>query len=99
MRNIFIQSIESLLGSYFAARCLQNSDDRIFFFSDGGEEKIKALMIQALSRIVNQESRTHNDGEALKDRLQLSCGDSHTLQKIEDPIEVWWFVSTRNKAN
>jgi pimeloyl-ACP methyl ester carboxylesterase len=54
VRNIFVDGINSLLGTYFAARCLQESDDWVFYCESTdpfAEEDITDFVVHAACQI------------------------------------------------
>jgi pimeloyl-ACP methyl ester carboxylesterase len=93
MSNIIIQGIDSLPGSYFAARYLQTCRDRIFHFADANRVATEAatadLVMHAVRRI----------DEPAEIALTLPEVESR-LQRIEEDIDpatgdvaaVWYFA-------
>src|SRR5215471_4210175 len=88
MGNIVIQGIESLLGSYFAARYLQEPANRVFYLADANypaaSNEIADRMIYAAQKLC---------GEA-----DAGCVEDH-VQKIENVdgsaeiAALWCFVN------
>jgi len=102
MSNVIIEGIDSIPGSYFAARYLQTCRDRIFYFVDANhgatEEATADLVMYAARRI---------DGPA---EISLTRPEVESrLRSIEEDIDpatvdvaaVWYFAgsaSTRNRG-
>jgi pimeloyl-ACP methyl ester carboxylesterase len=93
MSNIIIQGIDSLLGSYFAARYLQTCHDRIFYFAEANhgltEETTADLVMYAARRI-------DEPAEITLTPLEVES----RLRRIEEEIDpatanvaaVWYFA-------
>lgn len=87
MGNIIIQGIDSLLGSYFAARYLQEPANRIFYLADmhnSACDKTAHRVIYAAHKLANDAASS-----CIEDRLQ----------RIDNPVgaeitAVWCFVSS-----
>ena len=97
MSNVIIQGIDSLPGSYFAARYLQTCGNRIFYFAganhDVTEEAASDLVMYAASRI-------DDNAETALTRPEVES----RLRRIEEDIDpatadvaaAWYFAGPRS---
>ena len=100
MSNVIIQGIDSLPGSYFAARYLQTGRDRIFYFAEANhgarEEETIDLVMYAAGRI----------DETAKITLTRTEVESR-LRRIEEDIDpatadvaaAWYFVGSTSTGD
>ncbi|HET8888397.1 MAG TPA: alpha/beta fold hydrolase [Candidatus Angelobacter sp.] len=94
MSNIIIQGIDSLPGSYFAARYLQACGGRIFYFAEKHgvtEETIAGSVMYAASRI-------DESGEIVLTQPQVESRLSRLEEDVDaaaaDVAAVWYFTSS-----
>lgn len=94
MSNIIIQGIDSLPGSYFAARYLQTCGDRIFYFAEKHavtEETIAGSVMYAASRI-------DESGEIVLTQPEVESRLSRLEEDMDaaaaDVAAVWYFTGS-----
>jgi pimeloyl-ACP methyl ester carboxylesterase len=97
VNNIFIQGIESLLGSYFAARCLRNMGSRVFFGSDIPGEKAAGLVLSAARQIGREEGWSLSEPE-IRERLQQINPDCVGQEGAQGADTLWWFANGRGQS-
>lgn len=106
MRNIVIVGIDTLLGSYFAARCLQERDDRVFYCPWTADalsgEEISELVSHAARQIAGSKA-TVRDRKGIEDRMQRAGSDLNVYTTGRTAAigfdEVWYFADSKVGAN
>jgi pimeloyl-ACP methyl ester carboxylesterase len=100
VRNILIQGVDSLLGSYFAARCLQSPDDQVFCVADEADassgEDITELVATAAHQ-TTEGSAVVRSRQEIADKLHLVGRDLdvNALGRVPTIDEVWYFANFR----
>jgi pimeloyl-ACP methyl ester carboxylesterase len=102
MSNVIIQGIDSLPGSYFAARYLQTCRDRIFYLADanrGATEEATADLVMYAARRIDETTETALTRPEVESRLQRI---EHDIDPATvDAAAVWYFAgptSTRDRG-
>lgn len=102
MRNILIHGIGSLLGSHMAARCIDRTDDRVFYLHDASDgfskEEIADLVIYAACQSGDQPTASRPVQE-IANRLHPFETESnvHTRGQGDDLDEVWYFANCKRR--
>jgi pimeloyl-ACP methyl ester carboxylesterase len=102
MSNVIIQGIDSLPGSYFAARYLQTCRDPIFYFADANylaTEEATADLVFYAARRINEPAEIALTRQELESRLRRIEEDLDPA--TADVAAVWYFsghTSTRDRG-
>ena len=97
MRNVLIVGIDSVLGSYFAARCLENTHDHVFYLPQTADDVLPGGQQADLpSHIASLAAKGAGGPQEIKQRLQQVGGDSDAPVLNADVRidEVWYFASS-----
>jgi len=93
MSNIIIQGIDSLPGSYFAARYLQTCRDRIFYLAEanqGAREKATVDVVLYAARKIDETTEIALTRPEMESRLQRIEEDIDPA--TADVAAVWYFA-------
>src|SRR5712672_267787 len=93
MSNIIIQGIDSLPGSYFAARYLQTCRDRIFYFAEtnhGATEEATIDLVMYAARRIDETTEIALTRPEMESRLRRIEEDIDPA--IADVAAVWYFA-------
>src|SRR5215472_9246919 len=102
MSNFIIQGIDSLPGSYFAARYLQTCRDRIFYFvgaNHGATEEATADLVMYSARRIDEPAEISLTRPEVESRLRRIEEDIDPA--TVDAAAVWYFAgstSTRDRG-
>lgn len=107
VRNILIDGIDSVLGSYFAARCLESSGDRVFYVApQGGDAVSDDQPMDAAAHLAGliAENKGMRNSQEMMDRLLPVGSDLKAEVPRADASmsEAWHFVafdSGRNRTD
>jgi pimeloyl-ACP methyl ester carboxylesterase len=92
VNTIVIQGIDTLLGSYFAARWLRRADHQVLFTSEISPSRAAELVTNAARQICREEGIIQSEWN-LSGRLDRVSPSSKNPDPDHVPGALWWFAS------